>query len=110
MIIAMGMVGVSSIMQTENDYGFRKGYSTSELDMVIPKTFFNAFDIYNKAHDNKIKLNNENLDLLHSLIKYQLRVNFYKIWLNSPIAIQEKNEPEIFQVIKRKEIWVLKEL
>ena len=110
MIISMGMVGVSSIMQTQTNFGFRPEYTTSELDIVIPKTFFSVFDKYNKAHENKIKLNNENLDLLHSLIKYQLRLNFYKIWLDSPIAIREKSYPEIFQLIKRKEIWVLKEL
>jgi hypothetical protein len=45
------------------------------------------------------------------LIKYQLRVNFYKIWSEpSPIAIEEKTDREVFQVMKRKEIWVLKEL
>ena len=111
MIIAMGMVAVSAPMEKEIDFGFRPAYTTSELDMVIPKTFFTVFDTYNKAHENKIKLNNENLDLLHSLIKYQLRVNFYKIWSDpSPIAIQEETDREVFQVMKRKEIWVLKEL
>ena len=111
MIIAMGMVAVSAPMEKEIDFGFRPDYTTSELDMVIPKTFFSLFNKYNKDHGNKIKLNNDNLDLLHSLIKYQLRVNFYKIWSPpSPIAIEEKNDKEVFQVMKRKEIWVLKEL
>jgi hypothetical protein len=111
MIIAMGMLAVSAPMEKEINFGFRPEYTTSELDMVIPKTFFSIFDKYNKDHGNKIKLNNENLDLLHSLIKYQLRVNFYKIWSEpSPIAIEEKTDREVFQVMKRKEIWVLKEL
>ena len=110
MIISMGMVGVSSPMEREIDNGFRPKYTTSELDMVIPKTFFNVFNKYNKEeHGNKIKLNNDNLDLLHTLIKYQLRVNFYKIW-SPPSGIALEDDPEVIQVMRRNEIWVLKEL
>jgi hypothetical protein len=114
MIIAMGMICVPAPMHTEiKTGGFRPNFTTSELDIVIPKTFFNVFNKYNKDNDYKIKLNNENLDLLHSLIKSQLRLNFYKIWSEpSPIALGEEDKElsRVKLLMKRKEIWVLKKL
>ena len=115
MIMAMGMIAVSSPMERERKietgFGFREGYTTSELDIVIPKTFFSIFDKYNNDNRNKIFLNDEQLDLFHSLIKSQLRLNFRKIWSEpSPIAIDPDEDRQLYEVIKRKEFWVLKKL
>uniref|UniRef100_A0A6C0H385 Uncharacterized protein n=1 Tax=viral metagenome TaxID=1070528 RepID=A0A6C0H385_9ZZZZ len=114
MMMALGMICIPSPMQKKIDFGFRPNYTTSELDAVIPKTFFNVFNKYNKDNQYKIKLNDENLDLLHSLIKSQLRVNFYKLWSEpSSIALGETEDQELNRVdilMKRGEIWVLKKL
>jgi len=107
--ISMGFPGPSAPMEVENTEGRFSGLTTSETEIEIPRNFFRLFNKYNS--DNSIKLNDENLNILHFLIRRQLRANFRIFWDCGRLVKKGSDwRVQINKLLMQYEIWVLKKV
>ena len=108
--ISMGFPGPSAPMEVENTEGRFSGLTTSETEIEIPRNFFRLFNKYNS--DKSIELNDENLRILHFLIRRQLRTNFRIFWGCGGHLLKKGSDwrVQINNLLNRYEIWVLKKV
>jgi hypothetical protein len=108
--ISMGFPGPSAPMEVENTEGRFSGLTTSETEIEIPRNFFRLFNRYNS--DKSIELNDENLRILHFLIRRQLRTNFRIFWGFGGRLLKKGSDwrVQINNLLNRYEIWVLKKV
>ena len=105
--VAMGLPGPFSPMGFAQTEGRWEGYTTSEIDVQLVRHYFELFDIYVQKY--RLPVNSIVLNILHTIIRHQLRANFEEIWnMFATTGRTPQWMRPFYKLMAIEEIWVQK--